>query len=120
MGPLITVDELAQHMATTFADEPTRQAATAVIDEVTASISVHCRRDVTGLPNDIPSYVLTAAKLVAKRVAARIMRNPDMRQSFKGPEGLDYSMIANLPEMILTGQEERNLAPLVDVAGIYG
>lgn len=46
-----------------------------------------------------------AVKLVVARVASRIMRNPDMRSTYTGPDGLNYSSPSDVGPRLLTGDE---------------
>ena len=48
------------------------------------------------------------------------MTNPDQRSSFTGPDGLTYQGAGDVPARILTGDEEKMLAPCVSFDGIYG
>lgn len=50
---------------------------------------------------EIPQTV----KLVVARVANRIMQNPQLRNTYTGPEGLTYSSPSDVGPRILTGDE---------------
>ena len=119
MAALITVSELADHLQRSI--EADNASALAAIADATADISNYIRRDATTLAAaGVPTWRIDAAKGVCKRLAARILLNPEGRQSFSGPEGLNFQAVAGIPARILTDDEREQLAPLVDLSDLYG
>jgi hypothetical protein len=53
------------------------------------------------------------AKLIACRIANRIMQNPSMRSTYTGPDGLNYATPTDVGPRIMTGDEATALRHLV-------
>lgn len=101
---LLSVEELASHIQQTIPDALWGSAEDAC-DDATTLIRAHLKSDLA----DLAGWRLDAAKLVAKRSAARFFTNPAQRTSYSGPEGLAYQ---GGPVRLLTDDEKATLDTL--------
>lgn len=106
MPAIITLEELQLHLQqTTSYNEFLTAAANADIDDAEAAVNAYCERFTT------PWTALTVpvgVALIIKRVAARLLTNPQQRSSYSGPDGLNYT---GGPVRLLTDDEREALDP---------
>lgn len=100
---MITVAELELHLQQTMSSEASIGEAQAAIDDASAAVNgyenlSHHEWDDETCPGGV--------KLVVKRVAGRLLTNPQQRSSYSGPDGLNYS---GGPVRLLTDDEREQL-----------
>lgn len=100
---LITVSDLEAHLQQNMVGEASLASAEAAIDDASAAVNGYKNLaahgwDVTTCPASV--------KLVVKRVAGRLLTNPQQRTSYTGPDGLNY---AGGPVRLLTDDEREQL-----------
>jgi hypothetical protein len=103
---IITVAELqiSLQQTVTFSDFHT-EVAQQCCDLASAEVVLFCPKGADWTPETAP----LSAKLVALRLAGRLMTNPQQRTSYSGPEGLNYS---GGPVRLLTDDEKKSLMRL--------
>ena len=106
MPAIITLEDLQLHLqqTTTYSAFLT-SSANADIDDAEAAVHAYCERFTN------PWTALTVpvgVVLIIKRVAARLVTNPQQRSSYSGPDGLTYS---GGPVRLLTDDEREALDP---------
>ena len=103
---LITVSDLEAHLQQALAfNADHAEAAQAAVDDASAAVNGYKNIgahgwDATTCPDSV--------KLVAKRIAGRLLTNPQQRTSYTGPDGLNY---AGGPVRLLTDDEREQLDP---------
>ncbi|MBI1377247.1 MAG: hypothetical protein GC157_07175 [Frankiales bacterium] len=101
---LITEPELQTHIRQVTTWSPTIQAsAAAAIEDASGLVLEYCEWLETPWTD---ATAPASAKLVVKRLAARLFDNPQQRVSYTGPEGLNYS---GGPVRLLTDDEKATL-----------
>lgn len=101
---LITISELEAHLQQSLAfSTNSAEEAQAAIDDASAAVNGYKNLashgwDATTCPASV--------KLVVKRVAGRLLTNPQQRTSYTGPDGLNY---AGGPVRLLTDDEREQL-----------
>lgn len=106
MTALISISDLQLHLqqTTTFSEAVTA-AANADIEDASAAVLAYCER------TEAPWTALTVpagVALVVKRIAGRLLANPQQRSSYSGPDGLTYT---GGPVRLLTDDEREQLDP---------
>lgn len=103
---IITVAELQLSLQQTVTlSEFHTQVAQQCCDLASAEVILYCPKGSAWTEETAP----LAAKLVALRLAGRLMANPQQRTSYTGPEGLNYS---GGPVRLLTDDEKKSLTRL--------
>lgn len=106
MTALITISDLQLHLQQTANfSETITAAANADIEDASAAVLAYCERTPSAWTAEtVPAGVA----LVVKRVAGRLLTNPQQRSSYSGPDGLTYT---GGPVRLLTDDEREQLDP---------